>query len=268
MAVSLKDIYAYITGASASYPWGSFKNASAPGALDGTPFEKQWANDVYGFLQALLSKAGLVPSGAPDTAEASQYLQAIQYLIAQSTPVATTIWGFWAAAPAGYLECQGGTIGDGASGASVIAGATAQPLFTALWAIPGLTLYDSVGNAVARGGSAAADWAAHRRVAIPDMRGRFPRGWDHGAGVDAYTGTRALGSYQLDAQQNITGAFLADDVVSANVNGAFYKGAAVNYDADSRGGGGAMVEFDASRQVRIADEVRPKNMAAMWVIKY
>jgi hypothetical protein len=66
------------------YPYGKARNISAPGAGDGTPREAAMHNDVLGFQQALLSAAGIVPSGTPDKVGASQYLQAMQALFAAS----------------------------------------------------------------------------------------------------------------------------------------------------------------------------------------
>jgi hypothetical protein len=68
--------------AHASYPHGKARNVSAPGDGTGTPWERDLVNDLFGFQQALLGAASIVPSGNADTAAASQYLQAIQALIA------------------------------------------------------------------------------------------------------------------------------------------------------------------------------------------
>lgn len=66
-----------ITAADADYPYGSSKNESAPGAGDGTPYLKARADDLFGFQQALLSAATLVPTGNADSVGESQYLQGI-----------------------------------------------------------------------------------------------------------------------------------------------------------------------------------------------
>lgn len=55
----------------ANYPFGSCKNASLPGAGDGTPGEKDTLNDWLGFQQKLIDDAGITPSGSPDTILAS-----------------------------------------------------------------------------------------------------------------------------------------------------------------------------------------------------
>lgn len=75
--------------------------------------------------------------------------------------------------PAGWLFFDGKTLGTVASGATY-AGTSYQALFTFLWdriAAAWCPLYDSGGGSVARGASAAADWAANRRLALPDARG-------------------------------------------------------------------------------------------------
>lgn len=63
------------------YPLGKARNISIAGANDGTPLEKNWVNDWWGFQQALLAAASITPSGDADMADASQALQAIQALI-------------------------------------------------------------------------------------------------------------------------------------------------------------------------------------------
>lgn len=63
-----------ITAPDANYPYGSSKDESAPGAGDGTPYKKIRADDVFGFQQSLLTRAGVIPSGNADTALVSDYL--------------------------------------------------------------------------------------------------------------------------------------------------------------------------------------------------
>ena len=65
-----------------AYPLGSIKNDSVPGADDGTPLEKDWGNNVEGFHQALMADAALTASGSPDTAVASQLLEAVKIVAA------------------------------------------------------------------------------------------------------------------------------------------------------------------------------------------
>lgn len=64
--------------ADSNYPYGSIKNESVPGAKDGTPLDAAWGNDMGGFTDALLADAGITPSGAADTALASQRLDALK----------------------------------------------------------------------------------------------------------------------------------------------------------------------------------------------
>lgn len=91
MAIKLVDEYVNSTPADADYPGGSFKNATTGAGVDGTPLEKKWANDWLGYFQALLAATGIVPSGAPDTATSSQYLDALWQLI--RTQATTTVRG-------------------------------------------------------------------------------------------------------------------------------------------------------------------------------
>src|ERR1041384_5231371 len=64
----------------AGYPWGKARNDAVPGDGLGTPLEKGWISDLFGFEQALLAAAGITPSGTPDKVGASQYLAAILQL--------------------------------------------------------------------------------------------------------------------------------------------------------------------------------------------
>lgn len=60
-----------------AYPHGKARNVAIPGDGGGTPLEKAWINDVWGFFQAILHRANVSPSGQPDKIGASQYLDAI-----------------------------------------------------------------------------------------------------------------------------------------------------------------------------------------------
>lgn len=73
----------------------------------------------------------------------------------------------------GWLPLNGMTIGDASSSANARANADCQSLFTLLWNNDSrLTVSGG------RGASAAADWAAHKTLALPDTRGRALVGID------------------------------------------------------------------------------------------
>lgn len=81
MAISISEQYPGKTaGNTTNYPLGEARNVTTPGDGTGTPWEQALVNDDQGFKQALLAAAGITPSGTPDTAVASQYLQALQTL--------------------------------------------------------------------------------------------------------------------------------------------------------------------------------------------
>ena len=95
----------------------------------------------------------------------------------------------------------------------------------------------------------------------PDLRGYFLRG---------KTDERALGSFQEDAQQKITGNFAITnrDNRGEDADGAFKR--IGYYNAQLKSGGsdewGQKINFDSSRQVRTAEENRPKNYAVQFII--
>lgn len=71
---------------SGGHPQGAFKNRTAPGALDGSYIEQDWANDWDGLFSSLLNAAGIVPNGVVDAVGASQYYNALATVIrAQAT---------------------------------------------------------------------------------------------------------------------------------------------------------------------------------------
>lgn len=73
-----------IAPADAEYPYGKARNITVPNDGTGTPFVADLVNDIFGFQQALLDRAGLVPSGDPDHVGDSQYLNALKKIFPET----------------------------------------------------------------------------------------------------------------------------------------------------------------------------------------
>lgn len=92
---------------------------------------------------------------------------------------------------------------------------------------------------------------------LPESRGEFLRGWDHGRGVDV---GRALGSWQdSDNKAHTHGstAGAAWKFLSSDATGG----------AGLSGGSGSRVSYTAEVAVSGGSEARPRNLAVMWCIK-
>lgn len=63
------------------YPFGKARNDIIKGDGTGTPLERRWVNDLFGFFQNLLARAGIAPSGTPDRVGASQYTDALSAIL-------------------------------------------------------------------------------------------------------------------------------------------------------------------------------------------
>lgn len=78
MSINPETEYAgKISPSDSDYPYGSARNITVPGDGKGTPWLASLVNDIFGFQQALLKQAGIVPSGDADTSLVSQYLQSV-----------------------------------------------------------------------------------------------------------------------------------------------------------------------------------------------
>lgn len=96
MALRIEDTYVNTTPGDASYPFGSAKNETTPGALDGTPLEKAIYDDILGLMQSLVTAAGITPSNTADTVLAPQYLASIfnlRYYVQVDYGVGTKVVG-------------------------------------------------------------------------------------------------------------------------------------------------------------------------------
>lgn len=89
MALVPSAQYPAQTDSDPAYPQGKARNAGSFGDGTGTPFEKAWLNDVWGFLQSLLAAAGITPSGTPDQVGASEYLDAVGHVAAVAATAAS-----------------------------------------------------------------------------------------------------------------------------------------------------------------------------------
>jgi microcystin-dependent protein len=91
-------------------------------------------------------------------------------------------------APSGWLLLSGRTIGSASSSATERANADTAALFAFLWgefSNTELTIQDSSGSNTTRGANAAADFAANKRLPLPDCRGRVIAGKDDMGGSTA-----------------------------------------------------------------------------------
>lgn len=91
------------------------------------------------------------------------------------TPTGMSAPYWFSTAPAGWCLMGGRTIGNSLSGATERADDDTENLFTGLWnsiANAQLPIQDSNGILSSRGVSAAADFAANKRLPLPDLRGR------------------------------------------------------------------------------------------------
>ena len=99
------------------------------------------------------------------------------------TPTGTVLQTIALAAPSGWIVLDGRTIGAPASGAA-FAGTAAEALFLMLWdSIVTSPIFDSAGGPTGRGASGPADWAANKRLALPNARSRMLIGSGQGPGL-------------------------------------------------------------------------------------
>lgn len=125
----------------------------------------------------------------------------------------------------------GGTIGDATSGGTRRAAADCEALFT--------LIYNGMSNTEApvsggRGANAAADWAAHKTIAVPDIGGRVVIGKESAAsritagvcGIDGATLGAAGGNQSM--QQHIHATVVGNSIIGFGTDTDTGHGAAFN----------------------------------------
>lgn len=197
-----------------------------------------WANDVY-----LLETTDPVLGGAPNEATGDglsnlphQHLAnrtswlkaAVEAVQAQICPTGAIMDFLRSSPPTGWLELNG----------QELSRTTYADLFAALGTLAG------TGN-----GSTT--------FTLPDYRGEFRRGWDHGRGVDA---GRTLGSWQDHQIEDHTHDFLDPLVSDENT---------VNHGPDKNDDGTtySVTGQVTSTSANVGAETRPRNMAVLVCIK-
>lgn len=101
--------------ATTEYPMGKPKNRTTSTSKDGSYLEKKWIQDYEAFFGALLNEVGVSPNGSVDTAESSQFFDALTSKVNGETSFATN----------GYQKLSSGLIiqwGVGTASPSTIEG--------------------------------------------------------------------------------------------------------------------------------------------------
>ncbi len=132
-----------------------------------------WNQDIVDNVAHLASfkHGGVALSGVAASKDMGWYIGDYKYAASTAPSMGSLAW----------IICDSRNIGSAASGANV-ASNTLQSLFIHLWnnfANTELPIYDATGSITTRGVSAAADWAANKRLPLPDFRGRTPIGMDN-----------------------------------------------------------------------------------------
>ena len=175
-----------------------------------------------------------------------------------------------ATVPSGWILADGRTIGSAASGATNRANADCANLYAEFW-----NSYANTELAVSsgRGANAAADFAANKTIAVPDIRSRVVAGKDDMGGTTAsrltsggsgITGT-TLGASGGTETHTLTTAQLASHSHTMGVGLSLAGGAFVNtYSGDSSAGGAQSTVAAGSGNAH--QNTQPTHIAN-WIIK-
>ena len=161
--------------------------------------------------------------------------------------------------PTGALKMNGGTVGSALSG-STNASADYEALFSLIWALNAteFPILDSSGGASTRGASAAADFAANKRLPLADMRGEFGRGWDDSRAVDS---GRVLGSDQA-------GQLAAHTHSAGYTDPQGRSDASIDMLVPTDSGGLVAFNTGSAGGTENSSENRPRNVAWLWCVYY
>lgn len=149
-----------------------FKAAAGTVATPGISFGSDTNTGLYSKSGDVI---GVVAGGTEVATISSAGITDANSLLLVGIPTGVMMMYGATTAPTGWVRCNARTIGDASSAATERANADTSSLFTFLW-----TNYSDTVCPVSsgRGASAAADYAAHKTISLPDMRGRAVAGLD------------------------------------------------------------------------------------------
>lgn len=195
---------------------GYFTEGSPSGGVPATVVDADFMNMLQEELYAVVVAGGQTPTKGTN----NQLLAAIQAIAQGFTqPTGIVDHCFGTTPPAGWVTRNGGTIGSAASGATNRANADTAALFAKIWAETSNTgdfvIQDSAGTPTTRGASAAADFAANKRIPLPNDLDNFDRG-----------GNTNIGIYVADTlkSHNHTGAVSAPTTGTLSGSGMWVAG--------------------------------------------
>lgn len=232
--------------------WDANRAAGLQGAIP----PAKLVNDLQDEILKVIVQAGLTP----DPADPTQLWQALSILLAQvvagTSPPITVAPGILAmhaatTPPAGWLKCNGQAV--------------SRTTFAPLFAVIGTT------------------WGAGDAVTtfnVPDFRGEFVRGHDDGRGIDILPAARSFASFQdwsTGRPKGTTQARVKGDGSTGPFTGAsnpsqagFARPSKVGEGVTIASGvdaGNAGFELDVLNVVAGDAETRPRNLAALFIIK-
>ena len=199
--------------------------------------QAQWADNIYEL--ALTDDVIGGPNGV-DNLPHKQLANRTAYLKARIVPTGSLIIWPTSTPPAGYLECDGSAL--------------SRTTYAALFAVLGTT-YNKTAD--------AAD-----KFRLPDLRGEFIRGWDHGRNVDK---DRAIGSSQKATRVYRRNYFTdgwegamydRDHRASADIDGA------IEVISGGTTGRSNSAEVNVTGGKLDGVRVRPRNVALMYAVRY
>jgi len=190
-------------------------------------------------------------------------------------------------APSGWLVCNGGAVSQSDYSAlySAITNTWISTWVAGEAIIAGeyrVTIADgSIYVATTTGTTSGSDltndsgvsWTSSTNFLLPDLRGEFLRGWDNGKGSDPNASTRRggdnVGSYQKYAikQHGHTANIYAGNGALAGMNNspAYHQQGNTHFNLYNTGV--STTTFSITSE-NLADEIRPRNMAVNYCIKY
>jgi len=260
---------ANVTGA---FPNAASNNITVSGDGTGTPFEKNWLNNIWGGFQKVLDLAGLTPDGSIETGSGSQFVDALKLSFGYPGEIVPL-----------HVFVDPATLSPAPRLILLEGQGVLRTNYTALDAA--VYVGDS-NNATYPAYYHADDSAGTSRntagiyLILPDMRGYTLRGLDVAAAIDPDGATRKLADTQaaeVESHQHSVTSGQPVVVGSGTYAGSFLEPLQINAVA---GGGAVVAEIGGSQSVPVVDtvgdptgsyggnETRMANTSCRFAVRY